>query len=344
MRRIRTFVAVGIVALACAGTTWAFQALPPGVQVNDDPAAGINPALSVSGEDPTQRRRRGRRADRRQGGGAVGDLPPADLGPRPGVRALVRGRRVDNAWQRHGRRALEREPAASAARSTSTRPRTARPPRSTSPAPAGRCRGRPGTRTRPAPASVPNNVFASRFDNTGDANQGKWIFAGQGRGLGGGSVPVPSLNIHTDQDAENPSVAGGSAADPTKPGPWVTWQETTTAADRRRGPDLRREADRPRHGELRRGQAARRVRRGWTHPRDRWLLLAAGRLPACGSGRRRSELERRHHPQRRRAGHRLHRRQRRRAVGGLVRGRTKRSPRPARTTSWCSRPRASATA
>ena len=36
---------------------------------------------------------------------------------------------------------------------------------------------------------------------------------------------MPSLNIHTDQDAENPSVAGGSAADPTKPGPWVTWQE-----------------------------------------------------------------------------------------------------------------------
>jgi hypothetical protein len=38
---------------------------------------------------------------------------------------------------------------------------------------------------------------------------------------------VPSLNIHTDQEAENPSVAGGSAVDPTKPGPWVTWQETT---------------------------------------------------------------------------------------------------------------------
>ena len=30
-----------------------------------------------------------------------------------------------------------------------------------------------------------NNVFASRFDNTGDANQGKWIFAGQSRGNGG---------------------------------------------------------------------------------------------------------------------------------------------------------------
>src|SRR5206468_12679493 len=60
------------------------------------------------------------------------------------------------------------------------------------------------------------NIFASRFD----ATQNKWVFAGQARSN------TPSLNIHTDQDAENPSVAGGSTADPTKPGPWVTWQET----------------------------------------------------------------------------------------------------------------------
>ena len=70
-----------------------------------------------------------------------------------------------------------------------------------------------------------NNIFASRFD----VASGKWIFAGQSRGTGGvGTVPVPSLNIHTDQSAENPSVAGGSAADATKPGPWVSWQETTS--------------------------------------------------------------------------------------------------------------------
>ena len=41
-------------------------------------------------------------------------------------------------------------------------------------------------------------------------------------------MPVPSLNINTNESAENPSVAGGSAADATKPGPWVTWQETTS--------------------------------------------------------------------------------------------------------------------
>jgi hypothetical protein len=75
-----------------------------------------------------------------------------------------------------------------------------------------------------------NNIFAARFDNTADANQGKWIFGGQSRGTGGGVVPVPSLSIHTDQDAENPSVAGGAMGDPSKPGPWITWQETSTAS------------------------------------------------------------------------------------------------------------------
>ena len=72
-------------------------------------------------------------------------------------------------------------------------------------------------------------MFASRFDNTGDANQNKWIFGGQSRGNGGSGPNVPSLNIHTEQDAENPSVAGGSAVDATKPGPWVTWQETANS-------------------------------------------------------------------------------------------------------------------
>jgi hypothetical protein len=63
-------------------------------------------------------------------------------------------------------------------------------------------------------------IFASRFD----ATQGEWFFAGQSRGADG-SVLVPSLNIRTGDEAENPSVAGGSTSDPTKPGPWVTWQE-----------------------------------------------------------------------------------------------------------------------
>ena len=67
---------VTVAALAAAGSAAAFQALPPGGQVNDDPAAGINPALSVSGEDPTNADVVGGALDRRQAGGAVGGLPP----------------------------------------------------------------------------------------------------------------------------------------------------------------------------------------------------------------------------------------------------------------------------
>ena len=49
----RVALAGTVVALATAGSAAAFQALPAGLQVNDDPAAGINSAQSVSGEDPT---------------------------------------------------------------------------------------------------------------------------------------------------------------------------------------------------------------------------------------------------------------------------------------------------
>ena len=43
---------------------------------------------------------------------------------------------------------------------------------------------------------------------------------GQDRGSG-----VPSLNIHTNRDAENPSVAGGATVSGNAPVPWVAWQE-----------------------------------------------------------------------------------------------------------------------
>src|ERR1700744_2622402 len=59
-------------------------------------------------------------------------------------------------------------------------------------------------------------VFASRFDPTANA----WVPEGQDRGSG-----VPSLNIHTDKEAENPSVAGGATVPGNAPVPWVTWEE-----------------------------------------------------------------------------------------------------------------------
>jgi hypothetical protein len=59
-------------------------------------------------------------------------------------------------------------------------------------------------------------IFASRFI----AAANTWQPEGQDRGSG-----VPSLNIHTNKEAENPSVAGGAAVAGNDPVPWVVWQE-----------------------------------------------------------------------------------------------------------------------
>jgi hypothetical protein len=59
-------------------------------------------------------------------------------------------------------------------------------------------------------------IFASRFNAA--ANQ--WVPEGQDRGSG-----VPSLNIHTNENAENPAVAGGAAVAGKDPVPWIAWQE-----------------------------------------------------------------------------------------------------------------------
>jgi hypothetical protein len=68
------------------------------------------------------------------------------------------------------------------------------------------------------------NIFASRFD----APNNKWIPEGQNRATDGAAIP--SLNIHTDREAENPSVAGGAAVAGKDPVPWVVWQEIDGAA------------------------------------------------------------------------------------------------------------------
>jgi hypothetical protein len=59
-------------------------------------------------------------------------------------------------------------------------------------------------------------IFASRFN----APASTWVPEGQNRGSG-----VPSLNIHTTADAENPAVAGGATIAGNAPVPWVAWQE-----------------------------------------------------------------------------------------------------------------------
>jgi hypothetical protein len=218
--------------LASAGPASAFQALPPGGQVNDDLAAGINKAISVSGEDPTN-------ADV-VGGALVAGKPAVPWavfrqqetnGSPPPFDQVFSRSFAAGAWTTRGSGTVGgRSSAAPQLRGSLNFDQ-------------GQNGEAPAIDFAGAGRTVPwatwyehttgtgfgnNNVFASRFDNSGDANQNKWIFAGQSRGAGGASVPVPSLNIHTNQDAENPSVAGGSAVDLTKPAPWITWQETTS--------------------------------------------------------------------------------------------------------------------
>ena len=67
-----------------------------------------------------------------------------------------------------------------------------------------------------APLGGEKQIFASRFV----AAANKWQPEGQDRGSG-----IPSLNINTDKEAENPSVAGGAAVAGDDPVPWVAWEE-----------------------------------------------------------------------------------------------------------------------
>jgi hypothetical protein len=233
LRRSRIAAAGAVVALASAGSAFAFQGLPPGQQVNNDPAAGINPALNVSGEEPAN-------ADVVGGALTAGKVAvpwsvfrQTEAG---GVHDQIFSRSfAAGAWTTRGSGTVGGRSSDSPLPGLSGSLNFDQGQDGEAPAIdfAGAGRTVPWASWYehvsgfPNTAPTNNNIFASRFDNAGDANQGKWIFSGQGRGTGGGSVPVPSLNIHTDQDAENPSVAGGSAADATKPGPWVAWQETT---------------------------------------------------------------------------------------------------------------------
>src|SRR5213594_404982 len=70
----------------------------------------------------------------------------------------------------------------------------------------------------------PTNIFASRFN----AGANAWLPSGQDRTA---DLRVPSLNIHTDRTAENPSVAGGATVAGNDPVPWIVWEENDGSAD-----------------------------------------------------------------------------------------------------------------
>jgi hypothetical protein len=212
-----------VLAVALAASAWAaFQALPSdGTQVNSDAAAGINPSDPVVIEDPDN-------AD--VVGGALSSTAPAvpwaifrqaeTAAGKPDqifVRAFKGG-----AWSTEGSGTVGGASSAAPVFSGSLNFDQSQNGEAPTIDFAGANRAVPWATwyETAAVASGHDQIFASRFDNT----QGKWIFAGQVRNVTG--TPLPSLNIHTTSDAFNPAVAGGSTVDPTKPGPWIAWQET----------------------------------------------------------------------------------------------------------------------
>ena len=214
-----------------AGSAFALQGLPPGGQVNDDAAAGINPAQSVSGEEPAN-------ADVVGGALTAGKVAvpwavfrqtEAAGGQGPDLLALVRGRRLDHPGQRHGRRPLERR--ADVQRLAELRPGAGRR------GPGDRLRRRGADRAvgdvvreDDRTASEPRTSSPAASTTSATRIRASGCSPGRAAAPAAAAVPVPSLNIDTAKNAENPSVAGGTATPGGNPGPWVTWQEDTTAA------------------------------------------------------------------------------------------------------------------
>ena len=144
--------------LGTAGSAAAFQGLPPGGQVNDDLAAGINKAIGVNGDEPTN-------AD--VVGGALTAGKPAVPwavfrqdqadGSSPLASQIFARSFASGAWTTRGNGTVGGRSSASPTFSGSLnfdQGRTARRRRSTSPEPGERCRGRRGTRTRRVPGSL----------------------------------------------------------------------------------------------------------------------------------------------------------------------------------------------
>ncbi|MGH2893821.1 MAG: hypothetical protein ACRDPM_11250, partial [Solirubrobacteraceae bacterium] len=225
LRRSQIAFAGTVAVLASAGSAFALQGLPPGGQVNSDVTAGINPALSVGSDDPAS-------ADVVGGALTAGKVAV----PWAVFRQTESGGAHDQIFSRSfAGGAWTTRGAGTVNGSSSTAPTFSGSlnfdQTQDGEAPAIDFAG--AGRTVPWATWYENttgtgfnnrNIFASRFDST----QNKWVFAGQPRGNGGANnVPVPSLNIHTNRDAENPSVAGGTTTGGGNPGPWITWQEAS---------------------------------------------------------------------------------------------------------------------
>jgi len=201
--RWRLASAALLATLAFAGVASAqLVQLPPNDQVNNDPALGIDPNQDAGVSDVV--------------GGALDATKPAvpwgTFEQKVGSAQHIFVRAFKNgAWQTQGQSLniqanQEAEaPSIDFAATGRTVPWTAwYEPNSDI----------PGGKTQ---------IFASRFNAAGNT----WIPEGQDRAP---QNRVPSLNIHLDQDAENPAVAGGAAVPGNDPVPWVAWQETDGTA------------------------------------------------------------------------------------------------------------------
>ena len=227
---VRALAVVGVAATAFAAAAGAAGAatlrLPVGHQVNDDSAAGIDPTLSVNGDAPANSDVAGGTLT----AGAV-NVPWAIFRQQTsGADQIFSRSFASGVWTTRGSGTVGGRSSATPLFTGSLNFDQSVDGEAPAIDFAGVGRNVPWATWYEQTSGTGfnnNNIFASRFD----ATTSKWFFAGQGRGLGGGAVPVPSLNIHTDQNAENPSVAGGATIAGNNPGPWITWQETDTTND-----------------------------------------------------------------------------------------------------------------
>ena len=236
-RRIALFGAF-LTLLLSASAYAAFQQLPPGDQVNNDPAAGIDPAKPVDLGDPTN-------ADVVGGALAAGgkNVPWADFRQKTSGADQIFSRSFANgAWTTRGHGTVGGRSSASPTFLGSLNFDQSQDGEAPAIDFAGAGRTVPWAtwyENTTGTGFGNNNVFATRFDSAQD----KWVFAGQGRGNGGSGVLDTSgthsgpcmtdlaheqsctLNANPAADAEDPRVAAGTMTPGAATSPWVVWDE-----------------------------------------------------------------------------------------------------------------------
>ena len=291
LRRKRVAVASMAVALAAAGSAAAFQQLPAADQVNNDAPAGVSARRSES-----------MAVSRRTLMWSAARLSRADR--------LCRGRfSAGHRFARSDLRAVVRRPASGQRAGNGTvggRPARARRSAGSLNFDQGQDGEVPAIDFAGAGRTMP---WATWYEHTTGIGFGQQQHLRQPvrqhgrrepeqvdlRRPGPGNraarhVQVPSLNIHTDQDAENPSVAGGSAVDRDE-----ARSVGHLAGDDDLGPVNGKDqifvcsAARTESGceQLRRGHPGGNRRRDRSCADPRWILLAADRRSAGRTGRHR---------------------------------------------------------